>query len=93
MPFLVEKLQLRVLPCVMAFVHGISKDKLIGFQEFGNSDAFTTAALEWRLGRTGMFPIRYLTHLGVLVPQQKANKPILGLGAAPARVDDDDWDD
>lgn len=52
-PFLVEKLELRVLPCLMAFVHGVCKDKLIGFQDFGNSDAFSTAALEWRLGQTG----------------------------------------
>lgn len=54
-PFLVDKLHIRVLPCIMAFVNGISKDKLIGFESFGNSDSFTTAALEWRLGQTGMY--------------------------------------
>lgn len=54
-PFLVEKLGIRVLPCVMAFDHGVCKDRLIGFEEFGNSDQFSTAALEWRLGRVGMW--------------------------------------
>lgn len=84
-PFLVEKLGIRVLPCVMAFVQGVCKDRLIGFEELGNSDAFSTAALEWRLGQTG-----------VLKPQQKAHQPILGFGvpqrAAPSGADDDEWE-
>ncbi|KAL4398967.1 hypothetical protein ACI68E_004364 [Malassezia pachydermatis] len=84
-PFLVDKLHIRVLPCIMAFVNGISKDKLIGFESFGNSDSFTTAALEWRLGQTG-----------VIVPQQKAHQPILGFGVASSAAqdtyDDDEWD-
>lgn len=84
-PFLVNKLEIRVLPCLFVFKNGVCKDKLIGFQEFGNSDVFTTAALEWRLGQTG-----------VIVPQQKPNKPILGFGVPKssqnAMASDDDWD-
>ncbi|WFD27928.1 hypothetical protein MNAN1_002936 [Malassezia nana] len=67
----------------MAFVDGVCRDRLIGFEELGNSDAFSTAALEWRLGQTG-----------VLRPQQKAHQPILGFGVPSAQVGeaDDEWE-
>lgn len=72
-PWLVEKLQIKVLPCVVCFVGGMSKDRyvshtwpekggtglkashnrLIGFEELGNDDAFTTATLELRLAQSG----------------------------------------
>jgi hypothetical protein len=62
-PFLVEKLALKVLPCVMAvicFIRGVSKDRhvqwvavhtlsfnsasrIVGFEELGNADSFSTA--------------------------------------------------
>ncbi|EEB90436.1 hypothetical protein MPER_11357 [Moniliophthora perniciosa FA553] len=54
-PWLVEKLQIKVLPCVICFVKGITKDRLIGFEDLGNNDAFSTAALELRLAQTGLF--------------------------------------
>ncbi|KAK7470516.1 hypothetical protein VKT23_001941 [Stygiomarasmius scandens] len=53
-PWLVEKLSIKVLPCVICFVNGVTKDRLIGFEELGNSDAFTTATLELRLGICGV---------------------------------------
>lgn len=52
-PFLVEKLKIKVLPCMLAFVNGECKERLVGFEDFGNADNFSTAALEWRLGRAG----------------------------------------
>ncbi|WFD36949.1 hypothetical protein MCUN1_003841 [Malassezia cuniculi] len=60
-PFLVTKLGIKVLPCIMAFVSGVCKERLVGFEEFGNADTFSTAALEWRLGRaaTLQFPPAY----------------------------------
>lgn len=86
-----EKLGIRVLPCVMAFVDGVCRDRLIGFEELGNSDAFSTAALEWRLGQTGRC---YGLTTGVLRPQQKAHQPILGFGvpSAPVGEADDEWE-
>ncbi|KAI3623873.1 hypothetical protein CBS14141_003572 [Malassezia furfur] len=78
-PFLVDKLKIKVLPCMLAFVNGECKERLVGFEDFGNADNFSTAALEWRLG--------------VIVPQQTASKPILGFGVPSAPKDDDDWDD
>ncbi|KAJ7507941.1 thioredoxin-like protein [Mycena galericulata] len=53
-PWLVEKLGIKVLPCVICFVDGISKDRLIGFEELGNNDAFDTAVLELRLAVSGV---------------------------------------
>ncbi|TRM67683.1 thioredoxin-like protein [Schizophyllum amplum] len=53
-PWLVERLTVKVLPCVIAFVDGVSKDRLVGFEELGNNDAFDTAALELRLSMTGV---------------------------------------
>ncbi|KAF8639759.1 hypothetical protein AX17_001021 [Amanita inopinata Kibby_2008] len=49
-PWLVERLGIKVLPCVMCFVDGVSKDRLVGFEDLGNTDSFSTVALEtWLL--------------------------------------------
>ncbi|KIL00610.1 hypothetical protein PAXRUDRAFT_821510 [Paxillus rubicundulus Ve08.2h10] len=53
-PWLVERLAIKVLPCVMCFVDGVSKDRLVGFEELGNSDVFETAALELRFSQSGV---------------------------------------
>ncbi|OCK77260.1 thioredoxin-like protein [Lepidopterella palustris CBS 459.81] len=49
-PFLVTKLKIQVLPCVLAFVNGVAVDRIIGFEGLGRSpDNFTTRDLEARL--------------------------------------------
>jgi len=53
-PWLVEKLMIKVLPCVVCFMDGVSKDRLIGFEELGNDDAFDTVTLELRLSMSGV---------------------------------------
>ncbi|KAF8339024.1 thioredoxin-like protein, partial [Cantharellus anzutake] len=52
-PWLVERLEIKVLPCVICFIRGITKDRLIGFDELGNDDSFTTSVLELRLVQSG----------------------------------------
>lgn len=52
-PFLVLRLKLKVLPVICCLVDGIVKEKLIGFDELGMTDAFTTETLETRLVKTG----------------------------------------
>jgi hypothetical protein len=66
-PFLVETLALKVLPCVICFIRSVSKDRhvqwvavsfnsasrIVGFEELGNADSFSTATLELRLMHTG----------------------------------------
>ncbi|KAF1797207.1 thioredoxin-like protein [Mucor lusitanicus] len=53
-PFLVEKLQIKVLPCVMAWVNGYAQTKIVGFDELGSTDSFQTAALELKLLHAGV---------------------------------------
>ena len=57
-PFLVNKLGVQVLPCVHVFVDGRGVDRLIGFEELGHSDQFTTSMLEFRLKQTGTSVLR-----------------------------------
>jgi hypothetical protein len=52
--FLVEKLQIKVLPCLITFGKRAQvKDMIVGFEDLGNSDGFTTQTLEWRLAQKG----------------------------------------
>lgn len=53
-PFLVEKLQIKVLPCVMAWVNGYAQTKIVGFDDLGNTDSFATAAIELKLIHAGV---------------------------------------
>lgn len=51
-PFFVEKLQVRMLPCVVMFVSGIAVDRIVGFDTLGASDDFPTSQVwcVWRVG-------------------------------------------
>jgi len=54
-PFLVTKLKVQVLPCVIAFIDGVGVDRIIGFEGLGRTpDRFTTRDLEARLIRAGV---------------------------------------
>lgn len=54
-PFLVTKLKVQVLPCVLAFVNGVSVDRIVGFEGLGyTADTFTTKDLETRLLASGV---------------------------------------
>ncbi|GAA5925354.1 hypothetical protein JCM10213_008771 [Rhodosporidiobolus nylandii] len=55
-PFLVTKLDVKVLPCVIGFVDGISKMKLVGFDELEGGDNFSTASLEVGMVHCGAEP-------------------------------------
>jgi hypothetical protein len=82
----VTKLNVRVLPCVIAFVNSVSVDRIIGFEGLGTGDKFETKDLEGRLLRCG-----------VLVREKIRDGENAGHAQrAPQRVtsndDDDDWD-
>ncbi|OCL09645.1 thioredoxin-like protein [Glonium stellatum] len=88
-PFLVTKLKVQVLPCVLAFVDGISVDRIVGFEGLGRSaDTFTTRDLEARLLRAN-----------VLVRAKIANEDgsqyaqTSGKAMKATKVEDDDDDD
>ncbi|WWC64416.1 uncharacterized protein I303_107026 [Kwoniella dejecticola CBS 10117] len=80
-PFLVSKMAVQVLPCVMCFVDGKAVDRLIGFEELGDSDQFTSKVLEFRLKQSGVLP----TDLSLA-----SN---LSSNLVPIKTDDDDVSD
>jgi thioredoxin-like negative regulator of GroEL len=83
-PFLVTKLKIQVLPCVLAFVDGVSVDRIVGFEGLGyTQDTFTTKDLEGRLLASGV------------VQRAKAQNDAAIRFAAQKQEesdDDDDWD-
>jgi len=81
-PFLVERLGVKVLPCVMAFTDGKSCGRIEGFERMGNTDGFRTVRLE-----------EVLVEFGVLerIRMEEGGSRIQG---REEEVDDDsDWDD
>lgn len=53
-PFFTEKLQIKVLPCVVFFADGVTTDRLVGFDELGGKDSFGTSLFEKRLLKAGI---------------------------------------
>ncbi|ESO88497.1 hypothetical protein LOTGIDRAFT_193380 [Lottia gigantea] len=49
-PFLVERLRIKVLPTICVAKNGKTTDYIVGFNDLGNKDDFSTEMLEWRLG-------------------------------------------
>jgi hypothetical protein len=83
-PFLVTKLKVQVLPCVLAFVNGVGVDRIVGFEGLGyTQDTFTTMDLEARLLAAG-------------VVQRAKAVGDAGIGSFKAQrkedSDDDDWE-
>jgi hypothetical protein len=83
-PFLVTKLKVQVLPCVIAFVNGIGQDRIIGFEGLGDGHSFATIDLEARL-----------LHTGVLTRAKVGEDETFRHASAKKEdeeYDDDDWD-
>ncbi|KAL1302519.1 hypothetical protein AAFC00_002906 [Neodothiora populina] len=54
-PFLVTRLKIQVLPCVICFVDGVGTDRVLGFEGLGRKpDSFTLKELETRLLSSGV---------------------------------------
>lgn len=45
-PFFVEKLNVKMLPCLICFFNGVAGRRLVGFDELGGKDDFQTELLE-----------------------------------------------
>ncbi|KAF2446139.1 thioredoxin-like protein [Karstenula rhodostoma CBS 690.94] len=85
-PFLVTKLKVQVLPCVITFIEGIGSDRIIGFEGLGRTpDTFTTRDLEARLIRAGVFERSKVT-------KEDERQAPRRTRAAQEDDDDDDWD-
>ncbi|EDQ88289.1 uncharacterized protein MONBRDRAFT_32945, partial [Monosiga brevicollis MX1] len=76
-PFLAQRLKITVLPTVLCFLDGVVKDRLMGFEELGNSDNFATKHLEARLARSGVISLAQ-----AVIPAGRG-KSILGAVARP----------
>lgn len=93
-PFLTARLNIQVLPCVIGYVNGVERKRLLGFEELGNDpNKLDLQVLESALLQSGVLD-RIATAGG------KKNGGILGFqqtssirGAKkPSYDDDDDWD-
>lgn len=83
-PFLVTKLKVQVLPCVLSFIDGISVDRIVGFEGLGYTpDNFTTRDLEARLLASGVVQRAKATDNG-------GEK--LGMKVLQEDSDDDEWE-
>ncbi|KAJ1985352.1 hypothetical protein H4R34_000006 [Dimargaris verticillata] len=63
-PFLVAKLKVCVLPCVILTIDGVSHQRLVGFEDLGNKDDFKTKCLEGYLMDAGVIQPRPTQPLG-----------------------------
>lgn len=57
-PFLVNKLQVQVLPAVIMFKDGVKVDEMVGFTDLGDRDDFDTVALTRRLAKAKVLTLR-----------------------------------
>lgn len=53
-PFFITKLGVKTLPCVILFRKGVAVDRLVGFQDLGGKDDFSTKTLEVLLIKKGI---------------------------------------
>ncbi|XP_050409301.1 uncharacterized protein LOC126824162 [Patella vulgata] len=81
--FLVERLKVQVLPAVYCFRKGIVCDRIVGFEELGTSDNFSTQVLEMRLGHSGV----------ITVPEDELPQKKTIFGFKKSKNDSDDSDD
>lgn len=84
-PFLVVKLKVQVLPCVLAFIDGQGVDRIVGFEGLSyTQDTFKTKDLEARLLSTGVIQrAKAQDNVNIQFGVKKAVKE---------DSDDDDWD-
>ncbi|XP_076450906.1 uncharacterized protein LOC143286881 [Babylonia areolata] len=81
--FLVNKLKIQVLPAVYCFKKGIVVDKIVGFEELGNTDDFRTEVLERRLAKSGC----------IEMAEDEAPKTIFGVQRSNKQDEDSSDDD
>lgn len=87
-PFLVTRLGVQVLPCVIAFIDGVGADRIIGFEGLGRTpDNFTVRDLEARLIRAGVFARNKVTK-----EDEEERKQRSKITAKYEDENDDDWD-
>ncbi|GAV08676.1 hypothetical protein RvY_18335 [Ramazzottius varieornatus] len=51
-PFLAQRLRIVVIPTIALVIDDKIKDYIVGFDDLGGTDEFSTAMMEWRLARS-----------------------------------------
>ena len=86
-PFLVVKLGIKVLPCVIAFVDGVGVERIVGFEGIGlRPDSFTLRELETRLLGSGVL-VR-----AKMVEREGRGGAEKAAMAREEEFDEDEWD-
>ncbi|KAF1850967.1 thioredoxin-like protein [Cucurbitaria berberidis CBS 394.84] len=86
-PFLVTRLGIQVLPCVIAFIDGVGADRIIGFEGLGRtSESFTTRDLEARLIRANVLARNK-------VNDEDERRRVQKSKAKQQEDEEDDWED
>ncbi|KAJ1852484.1 hypothetical protein GGH12_004388 [Coemansia sp. RSA 1822] len=86
-PFLAQKFQVRVLPCVLVIQNGSVVDRIVGFEELGNADNFATEVLEKRLAQTKVIQLPK----GELASIPVKERPVeFQVGGSDSHDEDDD---
>lgn len=88
-PFLVMKLGIKVLPCVLGYINGKECIRLVGFDQLGNTDNFEPEVLESRLLASGVIQ---RSHGKLSKPPKPTPKP-QGGGLRQAKRTESDDDD
>ena len=90
--FLVQKRDVRVLPTIELFKDGKFVDRIVGFDDLGGKDDFSTEMMEWRIAQSGV--INYSGDLSVRPDQatKKSTTTILKKSIRSRRDLDDDED-
>lgn len=57
--FLTKKLGVRMLPSMYVFIEGVLQDAMVGFDDFGGTDAFKTPVVWKRLAESGVIEDRF----------------------------------
>lgn len=57
-PFLCTRMKIRVLPTIVLFKDFKSCDYIIGFDDLGGHDEFSTEMMEWRIAQKGTRLVR-----------------------------------
>lgn len=52
-PFLTQRLRIKVIPTVALIKDNKTKDYIVGFDDLGGRDDFSTEMLEWRIAQSG----------------------------------------
>lgn len=97
-PFFIQKLKVKVLPSILLFKDGIAIDRIVGFDDLGATDEFTTQTLAKRISNSGVIrwknqPANDANSNGNDKLQTNARSRIVKGKAFTALEDDDSSDD